>query len=92
MPSLYRWWRDNAVLIVAFMGYVIAAIIFAINLRDRLERIEQYGSPPVALLDKRLSLIEQQLQQTAQINIANSNKLDHLTQLMQDHLIGQTKK
>lgn len=88
MPNLYSWWKDNAFPIMVIIGWCVLIVAFAINIRDRVERLEQVGSPQVAAIDKRLSLIEQKIGDNNQLQQDTAHKVDDLTHLVQKHLLG----
>lgn len=78
------WWSANAYIVIAMIGYGVAVVAFAMNMKDRIDHMEQYGSPQVATLDKRLSIIELQLS-------TSDKKLDIIMKNLEDHVLRPAK-
>lgn len=53
-----QWFRDNLVLVVALVGQAIVAIIYMVNLEARVSTLETRGSPHLAEINTRLTVLE----------------------------------
>jgi hypothetical protein len=74
MPDLKGWFRENQVLAIALAGQAIIAGIYMVNLEARVSTLETRGSPHLAVIDNRLTVLESQTNN-------NKERLDRLVDM-----------
>ena len=60
MPEFKTWLRENQVLLIALAGQALIAVIYMVNLESRVSTLEIRGSPHLAVIDNRLTVLESQ--------------------------------
>ena len=58
MSNLHSWFKENQVLIIGLIGQAIIAGIYMVNLEARVSTLEVRGSPHLAVIDNRLTVLE----------------------------------
>jgi hypothetical protein len=56
--GLKSWWRENQVLAITLMGQAIIGGIYLVNLEARVSTLETRGSPHLAEINTRLTVLE----------------------------------
>jgi hypothetical protein len=71
VSNLTGWFRENQVLAIGLLGQAIIAGIYMVNLEARVSTLETRGSPHLAVIDNRLTVLESQTNN-------NKERLDRL--------------
>lgn len=71
MPDMKGWFRDNQALILALAAQAIVAGIYMVNLEARVSTLEVRGSPHLAIIDNRLTVLESK-------TASNADRIDRL--------------
>ena len=72
MTDMLRgWFKENQVLVIALIGQAIIAGIYMVNLESRVSTLEVRGSPHLAIIDNRLTVLESKTEN-------NKERLDRL--------------
>ena len=58
MSQFGGWFKDNQVLVIGLIGQAIIAGIYMVNLEARVSTLETRGSPHLAVIDNRLTVLE----------------------------------
>ena len=58
--EIKSWFKQNQVLVVALIGQAIVAGIYMVNLEARVSTLETRGSPHLADINTRLTVLEGQ--------------------------------
>ena len=59
MPDgMKSWFKENLVLVIGLIGQAVIAIIYMVNLEARVSTLEVRGSPHLAEINTRLTVLE----------------------------------
>ena len=75
MSELRGWFKDNQVLVIALLGQAILVGIYMVNLEARVSTLEIRGSPHLADINTRLTVLEG-------TTTENKGRLDHVIDIM----------
>lgn len=75
MSELRGWFKDNQVLVIALLGQAILVGIYMVNLEARVSTLETRGSPHLAEINTRLTVLEGMTSE-------NKGRLDHVIDIM----------
>ena len=67
MPDGMRsWFKENLVLLIGLIGQAVIAVIYMTNLEARVSTLEVRGSPHLAEINNRLTVLESQTKENKQ--------------------------
>jgi hypothetical protein len=75
MSTVASWFKDNQVLIIGLIGQAIIAGIYMVNLEARVNTLEVRGSPHLAEINNRLTVLEK-------LTESNKDSLDRIKDVM----------
>ena len=75
MSELKGWFRENQVLVIALLGQAILVGAYMVNLEARVATLETRGSPHLAEINTRLTVLEG-------TTTENKGRLDHVIDIM----------
>jgi hypothetical protein len=58
VSSLANWWRDNQALAILLITQAIVGGVYLVNLEARVSTLETRGSPHLAEINTRLTVLE----------------------------------
>ena len=58
MSALAHWWKDNQALAILLLGQAIVGGVYMVNLEARVSTLETRGSPHLAEINTRLTVLE----------------------------------
>ena len=58
MSELTHWFKDNQALIILIIGQIVVGGIYLVNLEARVSTLETRGSPHLAEINTRLTVLE----------------------------------
>jgi hypothetical protein len=79
MSHVASWFKENQVLIIALIGQAVVAGIYMVNLEARVSTLETRGSPHLAVIDNRLTVLESTTRD-------NKQRLDNVINIMTKEL------
>jgi hypothetical protein len=79
MPEVKSWFRDNQALVIALAAQAIIAGIYMVNLEARVSTLEVRGSPHLAEITTRLTVLEGATQD-------NKQRIDKMAEIMTRNL------
>lgn len=75
MSELRGWFKDNQVLVIALLGQAILVGVYMVNLEARVSTLETRGSPHLAEINTRLTVLEGMTSE-------NKGRLDNVIDIM----------
>ncbi len=75
MSDLANWFRSNQALVIVLVGQAIVGGIYMVNLEARVSTLEIRGSPHLAVIDNRLTVLES-------LTKENKERLEKVTDVM----------
>ena len=75
MGEFKSWFKDNQALVILLIGQAIVGGIYMVNLEARVSTLEVRGSPHLAEINNRLTVLEK-------ITEANKDSLDRVKDVM----------
>ena len=76
MPDgVKSWFKENLVLVITLIGQAVIAIIYMVNLEARVSTLEVRGSPHLAEINTRLTVLEGATQD-------NKDRISKMTDIM----------
>ena len=58
--GMKSWFRENQMLVIALVGQALVAAAYMVNLEARVSTLEDRGSPHLAEINTRLTVLEGQ--------------------------------
>lgn len=75
MSDFAGWFKDNQALVILLIGQAIVGGIYMVNLEARVSTLEIRGSPHLAVIDNRLTVLES-------LTKENKERLEKVTDVM----------
>lgn len=79
MSQFKTWLVENQVLLIALAGQALIAVVYMVNLESRVSTLEIRGSPHLAVIDNRLTVLESQTKD-------NKESIDRVVAIMTKNL------